>query len=401
MRILVLATSEHGGAGIAARRSAEALRRSGVETVLVTRESTTGGIDEYQLNFDFSLGKKLLSKVTTFLQSKLIQSDSDLITSLSVNIFPMDILDIVKPDLIHIHAFYNLIDTKFLHELGEKRIPVVITMHDQRLFTGGCHYSGKCTKYLFSCESCFQVTKSFRWLPPVVQQKMKHSLNEIERIVVVSPSLWLKNIAIQSSVLNNVRIEVLENPIPDIFSVDEYEDNSRWDDQGSVLGFVASNFENPLKGFNLFCNAINHLTGRLPSNLRINVIGEGNISNFDLNIPYSITLANNEALLAEAFRQIDLLVVPSLQDNYPNILGEALMSGKTILGSNVGGIPEALNVFGMPTIDPKNSRAFAESIFNTLLNLHQPIEVSNHARNLYSYDVHARKLCGLYESILR
>jgi glycosyltransferase involved in cell wall biosynthesis len=42
---------------------------------------------------------------------------------------------------------------------------------------------------------------------------------------------------------------------------------------------------------------------------------------------------------------MDVLIVPSTHDNLPNVMGEALMSGVGLIGSNVGGIPEIVKSF--------------------------------------------------------
>ena len=43
--------------------------------------------------------------------------------------------------------------------------------------------------------------------------------------------------------------------------------------------------------------------------------------------------------MASLLSTIDLVIVPSSQDNSPSVIGEALAVGVPVMGSDVGGIP--------------------------------------------------------------
>ena len=59
--------------------------------------------------------------------------------------------------------------------------------------------------------------------------------------------------------------------------------------------------------------------------------------------------------LANKLRRIDHVVVPSTQDNSPNVVAEALMNGCNVIGSDVPGIKEILNRFNMKVFTKENS----------------------------------------------
>ena len=52
---------------------------------------------------------------------------------------------------------------------------------------------------------------------------------------------------------------------------------------------------------------------------------------------------SNEAEIAELYNAVDLFVTPSLQDNLPNTIVEAMSCGTPCVGFNVGGIPEMIS----------------------------------------------------------
>ena len=140
MKIVHLTTSLQGGAGIAAKRLAEAQIENGMDSCLLTRNS---GIDEAEQSVEWlpsRLPEKLKSKFLTFTQFNFLQNSSLLVTPLGISLDLESNLNFQKAEILHFHAFYNLIEIKKIIELAKER-PVVVTLHDQRFFTGGCHYS--------------------------------------------------------------------------------------------------------------------------------------------------------------------------------------------------------------------------------------------------------------------
>jgi glycosyltransferase involved in cell wall biosynthesis len=50
----------------------------------------------------------------------------------------------------------------------------------------------------------------------------------------------------------------------------------------------------------------------------------------------------DEAAMRQLYSACDLLAIPSLQDNLPNILAEAMACGLPAVGSDTGGIPDLI-----------------------------------------------------------
>ena len=141
MKVLHLTTSLSGGAGIASARVNNALNLIGVDSTILSRNSF---IDHSKL----SSIQTLFSSANTLLQSKVLQNSNDLVTPLSVNIIDRNANILNSADLIHVHSYYNFLNTSLLKFLVAMRKPIFFTLHDQRLFTGGCHYSRDCNNYL-------------------------------------------------------------------------------------------------------------------------------------------------------------------------------------------------------------------------------------------------------------
>ena len=141
MKIVQLATSLSGGAGIAALRMSNALNGVGEDSMIISRNGflTTGNSDVTSTKINPL--KRLDSAAVTLSQSKILQKNNDLVTPWSINTLKIKKEVFERADIIHIHAYYNFLSSSSLRKILALGKPTLFTLHDQRLFTGGCHYS--------------------------------------------------------------------------------------------------------------------------------------------------------------------------------------------------------------------------------------------------------------------
>jgi len=107
--------------------------------------------------------------------------------------------------------------------------------------------------------------------------------------------------------------------------------------------------------------------------------------------------------VAEFMRRCDFFVLPSVWDNLPCVLIEALASGKPVVASRVGGIPEIVNNEVGRLVLPKDVNALAEAI-DWMLDHYQeysPAQIAQHARERYSYEAVGKQLHSVYHNIIR
>jgi glycosyltransferase involved in cell wall biosynthesis len=83
----------------------------------------------------------------------------------------------------------------------------------------------------------------------------------------------------------------------------------------------------------------------LPDNLGVIVLGgDAESVKETLSLPvYAVNYLSNETEIAQLYSAADLFVTPSLQDNLPNTIVEAMACGTPCVGFNVGGIPEMIS----------------------------------------------------------
>jgi glycosyltransferase involved in cell wall biosynthesis len=340
-RVVHLATSLYGGAGIAARRTHEALLSIGVDSHLF---SLTGVRTEYKSVETLKRRKlhRFKSSVTTIFQSKFVQNSRRLVTPISLGNFSLDLLLKEHFDVIHIHSFYNLLSIqqikKFANTFPDKR--VFVTLHDERVLTGGCHYTGSCKENQTDCTHCPQVQPWFRGLVHKQFIQSTVALNGLENVTLIAPSFWIRKKAQLSRVTFDLRSVVIRNPLPDCFFEKSDFNTSSIKKQ---ICFISANLNNELKGLDALIHSLNTIRKNYPQlEFKVCFVGTGTVIGLHNEIEFEIISTHSDSQTAEVLRMSDLLVVPSIEDNLPSTMLEALAVGIPVVGARVGGITEVL-----------------------------------------------------------
>ena len=356
MRVLIINTSERvGGAAIAANRLMEALKKNGVKAKMLVRDKQTDQMTVSAIPSSWLLPLKFVwERLCIFVANRFKKE----------NIFQMDLAntgtdithlyEFEQADVIHLHwtnqGFLSLSDlNKILHS-GK---PVVITMHDMWYFTGICHYSGECKRYESSCYKCPLLSNGGwgkDWAKSVFEKKRKMYADT--RISFVGCSNWIANLARNSSLTQGQFVINIPNTInTSVFHpTDMAEVRRKWNlpAEKKLILFGSQRITDERKGFRYLaeaCNIIKEKNTQLAKELGIVVLGSHSDKVESL-IPFKVFPVNylsNEHEVMEMYNAVDLFVTPSLQDNLPNTIVEAMACGTPCVGFNVGGIPEMID----------------------------------------------------------
>lgn len=325
LKVIHLSSSINGGAGIAAQRLNAALVELGVNSKLLTlsRVNREAQIHVRRTISQFFLGKfnaliaGLVSKRTFF----SIQSNNSLsIRKIQKYLSPTE-------GIIHIHNWFNLISEATIFQLIEKGYKVVLTLHDERLFTGGCHYALDCRQFEQACKVCPEIPKSLQILPNRVFAKSWAAISNLDSpLDVIAPSNWMAREALRSTLLGHANIHVIQNSlnnfgleIPRVIPSKNLSVNPRV----IRLGVASKDPSSYIKGGDLIETM--HQDVDFNSHFRL------------------IFMADYSDQSKELFwNDIDFLLVASRIDNSPNVIHEAKSLGIPVIGTNVGGIPELL-----------------------------------------------------------
>jgi glycosyltransferase involved in cell wall biosynthesis len=104
-----------------------------------------------------------------------------------------------------------------------------------------------------------------------------------------------------------------------------------------VLAFVADKVKNVRKGFSLLLDAVKSLAKQHD----LHLLAVGQSSPLPLELPATLLgPIQAVAFLRQVYSAADVFVIPSLEDNQPNTVLEAMACGTAVAGFGVGGIPE-------------------------------------------------------------
>jgi hypothetical protein len=153
--IVHLSTGHAGGAGLAARRLNEALNSNGILSRFMAIEKTGffAGANEVEIKRHGI--QKITSAVNTRIQNHVNQRVSVTLSSAKATNLGNILSGLDERNtILQVHNWFNLLSFQDLRTIASSKFRVVFTMHDQRLFTGGCHYSFDCRGYETSCSNC-------------------------------------------------------------------------------------------------------------------------------------------------------------------------------------------------------------------------------------------------------
>jgi glycosyltransferase involved in cell wall biosynthesis len=410
MKIALFCAYDTGGAGRAALRLHAALEKARADSTLFVKHKLTSKQNIIQLTSPEINNDLIENVVGKYFYSNIY--DGNTILSL---MYPSIGFEFLKQfsdyDIYNFHWISTFISLEAIVKLAQYGKPLVWTLHDQNPFTGACHYTHGCQNFRSNCSNCPQMkSNDYNITQALHEVKIKYMP---KNLVVVTPSQWLADCARESTVFKKNRIEVIPNSVElDTFKPLDKKLAKRklgiFANDVRVILFGAENYKERRKGFKELLEAINYFKTlktiqSLIANKKIYILSFGNNTEElqEIGLPY-ITLGyvNNDKKLALAYSAADVVVLPSLEDNLPNIILESLACGTPLVSFNVGGMPDAIingqTGYVVPMSDIK---AFAERIQDIIFG--EPLNkyCRNYAERHYSQDYQAKQYLQLFHEL--
>lgn len=260
-----------------------------------------------------------------------------------------------EADVLNLHWVTGFLGPRSIAELLQLGKPVIWTFHDLWAMTGGCHYASGCRKFETACTSdCPQLTSDPCGLVPAAFSDRLAAYGE-GRITVVTPSRWMGREAQASRIFKGSRVEVIPygldldafSPMPRAAAREQFG----IPEDATVFLFACSSAAEERKGTGLLrecirsaCTDPGFEEQRAKGKIWLVFIGWGTQESMATNLLQEVHLGfvRTDEKLREVFSAADALINLSTEDNLPNMVLEAMACGTSVIGFDVGGMPDMI-----------------------------------------------------------
>ncbi|GGD84829.1 glycosyltransferase [Planktosalinus lacus] len=407
MKILHITYSNKGGAGIAAERLFKAMQQTGLEVAFLSKNKTVDfeGIEIEDPFFGYKksgLFSRTLTKIKKMLfpgeKEKHLNAFNKLkpLMHFEIATLPYSRFDLMnhplvqKADIIHLHWVAGLIDYPTFFEYLKK--PLVWTLHDMNPFLGLFHYKGD---MINNASIAGKLDKE------IIALK-QGALKSVKNAAIVCPSNWMLSHARDSGVFNHFKSVCISNTLDfdQFFPQDQAVLRNKYDldKDAFVLLFVADGLKSPRKGMDLLFEALKNIE----TPLKILTIGKGELPEFKHHQLREFGKILQPDKMAEIYNLANAVVLPSREDNLPNVLLEALACGLPVIAFNSGGTFEHLYKEKTGILAEEFTGTSLATAILSFLNQNNSFmseEITGYAQNQFHFNTVVKQYQKLYDNL--
>jgi len=417
LKIIHISTYATGGAGIAAYRIHEALLENGIASRFLCMDNSMHSTLKECYRFPrptYSLYQRLINKANRvfnryYFLGKLIPSKyfnrrlSSIRSRLICDVasLPFSTINILEhplvknADIIHLHWVAGMLDYPSFFEENIK--PVVWTFHDLNPALGLFHYMEDEKK---NEDIAGELNNDVVEFKKNIIQKRKFNLN------IICPSRWLLNGISKSNIVKYVTKSCIPYPINTaIFSpkkTDILRESLNIPSDNTIFLFVSQTVVHYRKGFDLLIAALQQIQSNAITLLTVGYAVEENLLACGLNI-INMGVIGDEELLSNYYSLADAFIIPSREDNLPNVMLESLACGTPVLCFNTGGMATVIKDLhtGLKASEI-NANSLQEVIQQFIKEKHQfsSDSIRNFAIDNYSNQHVAQQYREVYKALL-
>ncbi|WP_316810276.1 glycosyltransferase [Pedobacter heparinus] len=399
-KVAHISTYQGGGAGLAAYRLHNSLLKANINSKFLSGHQTGTSKDRELIeSIQWKLFYRILSKLGIPILN--VHKNNRKVAQLNGKFekisFPdqdnrIETLETLNnADIINLHWVSDLINYKtFFKQFKDK--PIVWTLHDMAPFQGIFHYKND----LLNNNAYIKIEQR------EVANKIKY-LAGLENLHIVTPSKWLLSESENSELFKRFPHHLIPygQPLNDFRMLDKIMAKNALGLEPNMptLIFVAENLSNIRKGVQILMDAIHSL----PEN-SVQILTIGNHPIIFANQPHrNLGFISNEQIISLAYSAADLCILPSLEDNLPNVMLESFACGTPVLSFKVGGMLDWIDGEKMGFFaDEINSKSLREAIldFVTGKRSFDSWEIRKLAEENFDEKIQSTRYISLYNSIL-
>lgn len=345
MKIIHLAYSDYiGGAAIAANRIHISLKKKGIESEIWVNESFKKRHSSKKLMVKI---KKILTRLRRYISWPIIILNKTKIPiNHSISILPSGWVKKINDsdaNIVNLHWIQR--EMISIEDIGKITKPLVWTLHDMWAFCGAEHYTedtrwfkGYFSKNRPRYELGLDINR-WTWL-----RKKK---NWKKKILIIAPSNWLSICAKKSYLMKSYPTSVIPNPIDtEIFKpVPKRIARDKLNlPQNTILilfGAIGGT-KDSRKGFDLLVKSL-EIIKIYKKKFELVIFGEKKF-NLGFEAPvHFLGEIRNESMFKNIYSACNMTIIPSRQDNLPNIALESQSCDTPVVSFNIGGLKDIID----------------------------------------------------------
>jgi glycosyltransferase involved in cell wall biosynthesis len=415
LKIVHISSSFKGGAGTSAYRIHQSLLKAGIDSHFICLDKN---INRENISFPRNDSYKKQPNIYQLFQEKikwrlkhhfninlyrkeeLIKKIREISPLLNCEIITLpfsdfDLLEdayVKSADIIHLHWIAGILDYPSFFKKNTK--PVVWTLHDMNSFQGIFHYKED------EVRNKNMISDSDKKIALLKRRSIRKRKS---KLALVAPSQWLLDAALGSASFRKVKGFKIPYPL-DMEIFKRQPDSSLKEklaipESHTIFLFVAHRVNNYRKGFDLLEKALQQVNDQ-----SITLLVIGNSEKLEKGIRV-ITLGRieDESTLATYYSLADAFIIPSREDNLPNVMLESLACGTPVISFNEGGMCEIIqDEFNGIKAEKKEEEELAMAI-KTFIKIKRSFSseaIRNFALDNFSEKIIAEKYKAVYQDIL-
>ena len=341
MNVAHFTSETFGGAGIAAQRLHDALRRQNVESRFYYGTGTPfveNCEPVFQINSFFWRNAAALARSW---RNRRSAPEAFFTSPKWIQKTPLSTVGTV-PDVVNLHWISRWIDQPSFFASLPPDLPVVWSLHDMNPFTGGCHHSGDCERFTNHCRDCPQLKNpgphddAFRFF------EIKKQCYAGKNLHVISSSDWMSAQARRSALLQYARSF---HTIPLGLDIESFKPIDKScarhalaiEHERFVVGFACADLSSPDKGGSLLVEALHALAEK--AKIMLLVFGAGKLP--DSGGRYQLIelgSINSPHLQSLFYSACDVFAAPSRIESFGLTALEAMACGTPVVAFQTGGL---------------------------------------------------------------
>lgn len=318
------------------------------------------------------------------------------------------IIERERPDIVHLQCIngYFLNIYRLITWLKERKIPTILTLHAEFMYTANCGHALACERWKTGCGNCpryRQETKSLFFDRTAVSWwRMRSAFDRFDSLIVVSVSPWLMERAKQSPILADKAHRLVLNGLDtDVFRI--YDTGGLKKKHGvkdEKIIFHAS------PSFNLNPNHIKggYYVAELAKKLQkehVKIFVAGSYPE-GIQVPGNVVLLGritDQGVLAQYYSMADVTLLTSTKETFSMVTAESLSCGTPVVGFEAGA-PEMIAIEEYSRfVGYGNLSALEEGIKDILSTPLSKENISQKAHAKYGKDIMCKGYTRVYKEL--